>query len=336
MSIINGKEVDTNASASAYGWVFQVGAGITLMLDNVTEFTSMKMEGKSDDIEFTLPTGKIYAQAKSVTQMGNQSTASTNLNAALRLLDSDNKNGDAIKLIYITNIANPLSSNMASAFQYEHVYDFSTLSKEDQEKIKAKVSPDFPTEKLQIHILNFFGEGDNKFANVKVKIAEFLRDAIGDPSYSKRLLDSWFETFMVNCSDKPTEQKELTLSKNDIMLPVIILVIDPPLDENEFNKVCDYDDYEGLFQEYRNIIDRRVCDYPYSSKITGDFLQKRNLVSDQNSYKYEYVKSEWKQYEQDFETITDSYKREAVIKLLLLTVITRRTKIKQIKEAAKL
>ena len=50
MSIINVKEVDTNASASAYGWVFQVGAGITLMLDNVTEFTSMKMEGKSDDI----------------------------------------------------------------------------------------------------------------------------------------------------------------------------------------------------------------------------------------------------------------------------------------------
>ena len=336
MSIINGKEVDTNASASAYGWVFQVGAGITLMLDNVTEFTSMKMEGKSDDIEFTLPTGKIYAQAKSVTQMGNQSTASTNLNAALRLLDSDNKNGDAIKLIYITNIANPLSSNTALAFQYEHVYDFSTLSKEDQEKIKAKVSPDFPTEKLQIHILNFFGEGDNKFANVKVKIAEFLRDAIEDPSYSKRLLDSWFETFMVNCSDKPTEQKELTLSKNDIILPVIILVIDPPLDENEFNKVCDYDDYEGLVQEYRNIIDRRVCDYPYSSKITGDFLQKRNLVSDHNSYKYEYVKSEWKQYEQDFETITDSYKREAVIKLLLLTVITRRTKIKRIKEAAKL
>ncbi|MBP3699562.1 MAG: hypothetical protein J6J01_08825 [Oscillospiraceae bacterium] len=277
MSIINGKKVDTNASASAYGWVFQVGAGITLMLDNVTEFTSMKMEGKSDDIEFTLPTGKIYAQAKSVTQMGNQSTASTNLNDALRLLDSDNKNGDAIRLIYITNIANPLSSKMASAFQYEHVYDFSTLSEVDQEKIKSKVSPDFPTDKLQIHILNFFGEGDNKFANVKVKIAEFLRDAIGDPSYSKRLLDSWFETFMVNCSDKPKEQKELTLSKNDIMLPVIILVIDPPLDENEFNKVCDYDDYEGLVQEYRNIIDRRVCDYPYSSKSQEIFCRSETL-----------------------------------------------------------
>lgn len=336
MSIINGIEKDTNASPSAYGWVFQVGAGITLMLDNVKDFTSMKMEGKSDDIEFTLPTGKIYAQAKSVTQMGNQSTASTNLNAALKLLDSDKENGDAIRLIYITNIANPLSSKMASAFQYEHVYDFSTLSDEDQEKIKSKVSLDFPTEKFQIHILNFFGEGDNKFANIKTKIAEFLRDAIGDPSYSKRLLDSWFETFMVNCSDKPSDQKELTLTKNDIMLPVIILVIDPPLDENDFNRVCDYDDYEELVQEYRNIIDRRSCDYPYSSKITGDFLQKRNFVADKNNYKYEYVKSEWRQYEQDFDTITDSYKREAVIKLLLLTVIARRTKVKQIKEAAKL
>ena len=30
MAIINGKEVDTNASASAYGWVFQVGVNITL------------------------------------------------------------------------------------------------------------------------------------------------------------------------------------------------------------------------------------------------------------------------------------------------------------------
>ena len=198
------------------------------------------------------------------------------------------------------------------------------------------MSSDFPTEKFQIHILNFFGEGDNKFTNVKIKIAEFLRDAIDDPSYNKRLLDSWFETFMVNCSDKPDHQKELTLSKNDIMLPVIILVIDPPLDESEFNKICDYDDYEGLVQEYRNIIDRHVCDYPYSSKITGDFLQKRNCVSDHNNYKYEYVKTEWMQYEQDFETITDSDKREALIKLLLLTVITRRSKIKKIKEAAKL
>lgn len=336
MANINGKEVDTNASASAYGWVFQVGAGITLLLDNVKEFSSMKMEGKSDDIELTLQNGKLYAQAKSVTQIGNQSSASANLNDALKLLESDSKNADAVKLVYITNIANPLSSKMKSAFEYGHIYDFSSLSDEDQEKIKSKVSPEFPTEKLQIHILRFFGEGDNKFADVKKKISEFLLEAIGDSSYNKRLLDSWFETFMVNCSDKPTNEKELTLTKQEIMMPVIIFVIDQPLDEKEFNQVCDYDDYDELLQEYRTVIDRHICDYSFASKVAGDFLQKRNLVFDTSNYKYEYVRNEWKQYEPDFCTIKDSYKREALIKLLLLTVITRRRKIKQIKEAAKL
>ncbi len=334
MAIIDGTEKDTNASASAYGWVFQVGAGITLMLDNVKKFSSMKMEGKSDDIELTLENGKLYAQAKSVTRMGNQSTASTNLNAALELLESDNKNGDAVQLVYITNIVNPLSSQLKSGFEYEHVYDFSSLSNKDQSKIQSKVSSDFPVEKLQIHILNFFGEGDNKFTNVKTKIAEFLREAIDDPYYSKRLLDSWFETFMVNCSDKPTCEKELKLTKHDIMIPVIILVIDPPLEETEFNRVSDYDDFDELVQEYRGVIDRHICDYSFASKVTGDYLQKRNLAPDQNVYKYEYVKEEWKQYEQDFSAIKSSAKREALIKLLLLTIITRRGKIKKIKEAA--
>ncbi len=330
------KKKDTNASPSAFGWVFQVGAGITLMLSNIKEFSSMKMEGKSDDIEISLDDGKIYAQAKSVTQMGNQSTASANLNAALDLLVSDNKNGDAIKLIYITNILNPLSSEIKSGFEYENVYDFSSLSVEDQNKIKSKVGEDFPTEKLQIHIMRFFGEGDNKFAKVKEKIEEFLREAIDDKSYSKRLLDSWFETFMVNCSDKPNDKKELSLSKSEIIMPIILLVIESPLDENEFNKVCDYDEYSELLQEYRMVIDRRICDYSFVSRVAGDFLQKRELVSNKTNFKYEYVNKEWQLYESDFASISDVAKREALIKLILLTIISRRTKISKIKEAANL
>ena len=48
------KFADTNASPSAYGWAFQVGAGIKLMLDNIADFTALKMEGKDDDIEISL------------------------------------------------------------------------------------------------------------------------------------------------------------------------------------------------------------------------------------------------------------------------------------------
>ena len=326
------KPIDTNASPSAYGWCFQVGAGITLMLDNVKKFTSLKMEGASDDIELTLDSGKIYAQAKSVIQIGDKRSASTNLNNALRLLSQDSKNGDAIRLVYITNIANPLSSRNASAFQYDRSYEFSILPDEAKEKIRKKVSNDFPTEKFNLHILNFFGEGDNKFKSVKDKISEFLREAIDDPSYDKQLLDSWFETFMVNSSDKPDNKKKLELKKKDVIYPVIVLVIDSPISQNDFANVCDYDNYTEITQEFRKVINRNVCDYEFFSEIIGDYLAKRNYTSSKTNFKYDFVKSEWKNYESQFTSIKDLETREALIKLLLLTVITKRSKINSIKE----
>lgn len=332
----NAKKGNTNASPTAYGWVFQVGAGITLVLDNIKEFTSLKMEGASDDIEINFEKGTIYAQAKSVTQIGDQRSASKNLKDSLKLLSADASNGDALKLIYITNIINPLSSEIKNAFQYEQVYDYSILSAEDQEKIKKLVGDDFPLDKFQVHILNFFGEGDNKFKFVKDKIAEFLRGAIDDPSYSKQLLDSWFETFMVNCADIPDENKRVNLTKKNIVLPVIVLVIGAPLEEDEFCKVSDYDDYYEIKQEFRNIINRQICDYEFVAEVTGDFLHKRSMETTQSGYKYKYVKFEWKQYENRFCSIMDRKKREALIKLILLTIITRRAKIEKIKEAVSL
>lgn len=330
------KEVNTNASPTAYGWVFQVGAGITLVLDNMKEFTSLKMEGASDDIELNFENGTIYAQAKSVTQIGDQRSASKNLKDSLRLLTSDAANGNALKLIYITNIINPLSSKMKDAFRYEQSYDYSVLPTEDQEKIKKLVGEDFPLDKFRVHILNFFGEGDNKFKFVKDKIAEFLREAIDDPSYNKNLLDAWFETFMVNCADIPDANKKVNLSKKNIVMPVIVLVIGSPLGEEEFCKISDYDDYYEIEQEFRNIINRQICDYEFVAEVTGDFLYKRSLETVKSGYKYKYVRNEWKQYEDRFSFIKDEEKKEALIKLILLTIITRRGKIEKIKEAVSL
>jgi hypothetical protein len=336
VKIKNDKTVSTNASHAAYGWCFQVGAGITLMLDNLKEFTSIKIEGASDDIELTLDSGKIYAQAKSVTKIGDQSSASTNLTNALRLLSQDVSNGDAINLVYITNIVNPLSSKIGSAFQYDRSYEFSVLPDETQEKIRKKVSDDFPTDKFKVQILRFFGEGDNKFDGVKAKIAEFLRDSIQDPSYDKKLLDSWFETFMVNASDKPDNQKKLDLKKKDVILPVIVLVVDSPISESDFNKVCDYDNYDDICQQYRKTINGYVCDYEFYAEIVGDFLSKRKTATNTANYRFEFVKNEWKEYESKFLAISNVETREALTKLLLLTIITKRSKINEIKEATNL
>lgn len=329
---VQNDSTDTNASPSAYGWCFQVGAGITLMLDNMNKFISLKMEGATDDIELTLDTGKIYAQAKSVTQIGDQRNAATNLTNALRTLSQASNQSDVVQLIYITNIINPLSSKISSAFQYGGNYEFSILPVDAQNRILKKTSNDFPTEKFNLHILNFFGEGDNKFDSVKNKISDFLRDAIDDPSYSKRLLDSWFETFMVNATDKPDKQKKLELKKKDIIYPVIVLIIDHPIKEEEFRKVSDYDDYDGICQMFRKIIYEKICDFQFISEVLGDFLSKRNLIINKANYPYEFVKNEWGNFRSKFSVIKNVELQEALTKLILLTVIIHRRKVDKVRE----
>ena len=331
------KIVDRNASSSAYGWCFQVGAGISLMLDYVRDFTRLKMEGISDDIELTFDDGKkLYAQAKSVTQIGDQRSASKDLTDALKVLSEDEQRGDALKLVYITNIENPLSSKSSSAFRYDYKYDFSNLPSDARKKIIDKVGADFPTDKFQLQIINFFGEGNNKFQSIKENIEKFLRLAIDDKSYSQRLLDSWFETFMVNATDKPDKEKKLDLSKNQVIFPVIAIIIDPPILDTEFNRVCDYDNYFEIEQEFRKTIYENTYDYEFIAQVIGDFLDKRKMVLDKTDYKYEFTKNEWQNYEKEFIHIKNADKRQAVIKIMLLTIITRNAIINRIKEAANL
>lgn len=329
--------VDRNASPSAYGWCFQVSAGISLMLDYVRDFTRLKMEGVSDDIELTFNNGKkLYAQAKSVTQIGDQRSASKNLTDALKVLSEDEQRGDALKLVYITNIENPLSSKSSSAFKYDRNYDFSILPLDAKKKIIDKVGVDFPTDKFQLQIIYFFGESDNKFQSIKEKIKEFLNLAIDNSSYSQRLLENWVETFMANAADEPNKEKKMDLSKKQVIFPVIAIIIDPPISEGDFNKVCDYENYTEITQEFRKIINDSTFDYEFIVQVLGDYFDKRITVTNKADYKYEFTKNEWQSYEKEFVHINNVRKRQALIKILLLTIITQNEKINQIKGAANL
>ena len=91
-----------------------------------------------------------------------------------------------------------------------------------------------------------------------------------------------------------------------------------------------------ICQEFRETINRSICDYEFFSEVIGDFLSKRNFATDIVNFKYSYVRNEWKEYESRFYAVKNAETREALIKLLLLTLITQRRKIDSIKEATKL
>ena len=331
------KKINRNASPSAYGWCFQVGAGMSLFLDNIKDISSVKMEGLSDDIEIVTNNGKkIYAQAKSVVQIGDQRSANQVLKKALDVLKEDDKNNDALKLIYITNISNPLSSNLASAYNFGMNYEFSILPENDQKKIVDITGQDFNKNKFQLQILYFFGEGENKFVKIKEKIESFLRNAINDISYSKQVLDSWFETFMLNCSDKPDQQKKLNLNKKQIIYPIIAIVLYEAVTENEFGKVCNNDNYFEVMKDYRKIINDNLCDYEFIVEIIGDYFEKRNKNPSIKLTRYDYTIKYWKEFEKKFLEIKHDDKRESLVKLLVLSIISHCTLINDIKEASNL
>lgn len=139
-----------NARASAFGWIFQSSAGLYLLFDCIENAISLKMEGKKEDIEITLEDNSIiYAQAKSVEDPNDTKNVIAKLKAALTSLS---KCEDPIsKLIYVTNIPNPLKSEHPKHYEYSRT-GFNSFFKEDKQLIldflcKNEIT-NFPTSKF--------------------------------------------------------------------------------------------------------------------------------------------------------------------------------------------
>jgi hypothetical protein len=110
----------SNASPSAFGWHFQSNAAIVLMIKNIVDATSVKVEGATEDIEITLTDGSmIYSQAKSVFDIHDYTHVNKKLQDALKTLNNASKISKTRKLIYITNSPNPFNNKNTMLFLVE-------------------------------------------------------------------------------------------------------------------------------------------------------------------------------------------------------------------------
>lgn len=99
------------ANAVLFGFDFQRNAAIVLMLENIKELRSVRLEGNEEDIELTLENGrKILAQAKAVEKSSSDfSHVRENLKKALISLSEGSQKADTQQLIFITNSPNPFN-----------------------------------------------------------------------------------------------------------------------------------------------------------------------------------------------------------------------------------
>ena len=102
-----------NASAVLFGFDFQINAAIVLMLDNIKDLKSLKLEGNYEDIELTFNNGDIVlAQAKAVVNSSYDfRNVRQNLNKALKSLSEGCRKTGSQKAIFITNSPNPFNDD---------------------------------------------------------------------------------------------------------------------------------------------------------------------------------------------------------------------------------
>lgn len=329
--------IKRNASPTSSGWAFQTGAGIFLMLSNIKEFDEIRIEGLDEDIEITVGSQKIYAQAKSTSKMGTPNDALSILKKALESLGDAylNHKDETKELVYITNFSNPLCSKYEKMFQTEVFYRMDNLEDEDAQKIKERSNSGFPFEKFKIIILRFNGDNLEKFNIIKEKIKEFLIDAIGDSSFSNRVFDYWYTIFDINATDIPTNKKPLCLKKEAIVWPIIDAVFSvDSLSEEEFKKMDNYEDFEQIIQTYRSIISTQGLNYEFINRVLNPYFRLKSANSTVDIYTY--INNNWKLFDEEFTSINDTDIRRCLIKIIMLMIIKKNRKMRMIKEAANL
>lgn len=322
----------SNASAIAFGFEFQKAAGIQIFLDNVEHAAEVEIEGQKEDIEIRMSDGSVlYAQAKSVVNPNDKRNAIKKLRDALASLAKCD--GDIFKLVYVTNLYDPINSNAEMVYA-NRLTSFDNLLQQDQETIRGIVNK-IPSEKkidlskFQIQSIKFAGtDKEERYSEIKKKVAEFLTAAGVETSETQQVLKEWLFLF----GDNETKQR-ITLSKKEVMFHLILVLIRKEIAEDKFKRVCDLDNFDFVMEQYEGLIARMDSKFDFFTLVCSDYMERMKSSSKYCSENF--VREEWKRYEEYFHAVTDNPDTlEAITKIALLSTLNKRFKIKNVKEAA--
>lgn len=331
--------MNSNASASAFGWDFQRNAAIFLMLKNIKIADSVRVEGKTEDIEITLSDKqKIYAQAKSVFDPNDYSNVLTKVKEALKTLNSAANKKDYDSLIYITNSPNPFNQRETMhMFSGLTQLGFNELSDSCRKIVDARLmilkTKNFDTSKLKICVIPFYGDNDeNRYKHIREAVNEFLSTIkLSDRWYAPKLLESWKNGFFENGTKKNTE---IVIKKSDMIWPIIVLL----------SEVCNYNDIycnlddgdiEEIEVKYKTLISNKSEKFEFITQVITDY-QKRKTEKTVSNEK-DFVNKFWDTYSNqfDFEGL-DANLKEPLVKIIINKIIINKYNINRIKTEVRL
>ncbi len=330
-------EKNRRANAVMFGFDFQVNAAIILMLENIKELRSLKLEGNYEDIELSLVNEEyILAQAKAIEKSSTDFThVRSNLKKALISLSEGAKKSNARKLILITNSPNPLNQDETRNLFWGPSWRlFSTLPESSQKLINnylSGIADPLDTEKFMIQVLPF--ETDDEQERYKV-VKQAVDDFVGElqlnvPGIGKRLMHIWKDEIFTNGTKR---NDEIHLDKKDIIWPILVLVTDAKRYDDDFSDFVDSGLYDEIINRYQDVIDsycqrceffiRVLCDY---NEFTSSKRPAEKPI--------DFALSRWENYIDELTLKNaDSEIQKGLIQIILYSIVRNRYTIDRIKK----
>ncbi|MEH7525773.1 hypothetical protein V7149_21265, partial [Bacillus sp. JJ1503] len=307
-SIDSTKVIDTNATSSAFGWDFQSNAAILLALKHIKNLESLKVEGNIDDIELYLKGSKrIFAQAKSQEDPTPSSNTLTKLKDALKTLINATNQSEYEKIIYISNIMNPLKNNDLNNYwgQYFSIYSYTELNDQAKAIIDHYINSvvnNYPLDisnldynKLEICAFPFFGQDDEtRYKIIYEVVNKFLVSAkISSPyGLAQDVMDYWQSIFFQNAATRNVE-----LKKEELVWPVVVLESSNSY-YNDFFDDFDLGEIDEISRKYNAFIEKKTELFEFITQVINDFNEFRNANRKLNGRLAfeEFVETKWQHY----------------------------------------
>ncbi len=329
------------ANAVMFGFDFQVNAAIVLMIENIEDLKSLRLEGNFEDIELELNNNQyILAQAKSVERSSSDfRNVRKNLKNALISLSEGSQKVNAQQLILITNSPNPLNEkNSQNIFLGDAHREYSSLpesSKKIINKCLNTINSPLDTNKFMIQILPF--ETDNDIERYKV-VKRVIDDFVGEMNLNisglgKKLMNIWHEEIFISGTKRDAA---IRLNKSDVVWPIMVVATDIERCDDQFAEFFDSGFYDEIVRQYKNTIDSCCERCEFFIKVLCDYNEYR--TSKKPSEKcLDFAVNKWKDYLEEFEIENiDDETLQGLIQIILYNIVRNRITIDKIKKGVKL
>ncbi len=330
-----------SATDVIFGFQFQANAAIVLMLENIRDMESIRLEGV-EDIEITLDDGSsVLAQAKSVVRSSEDFTnVLKNLKKSLKSLsEAEHKVKKVKELIYITNTPNPFNEKPRSdIFIGASQRSYASLPQALKNQVDSMMAEDkepLDTRKFKIQILPFeTDDPKERYKCVINVIGDFIAELeLGNVSISrKRLHEIWALDIFESGSKR---NHKITLNKKDIIWPVIVLITKNTNFEAED---LDASEVEEISRNYEAIINTCTEQYDFFTKVLyayNDFQRDAKIGERMRNF----VETESCRFGYIFDGMTmkmPDYLQQKLLQVIVRNILGKRIQIEKIKKEVNL